>query len=137
MVRTEVLRRRLERLEEYIAILERLADYDEETFVADPERYGSAERFLQLAIESLMDMGSHVIADEGWGSVNQGRDIPRIFREQGLIDEALEERWIRMIGFRNLLVHEYMEIDRRRVYEVLRHGLEDLRRLARVFARLL
>lgn len=42
-----------------------------------------------------------------------------------------------MIGFRNLLVHEYLEIDRRRVYRVLQENLGDLEALGRVFIRFL
>lgn len=72
-------------------MLERLAQYEENEFIADPEQYGSAERFLQLALEALFDMGSHAIAESGLGTVNQSRDIPRLFREHGYLDRALEE----------------------------------------------
>ena len=94
MVRPEVIRRRLEMLQDYIEILEHIAQYSEDEFLGNPERYGSAERFLQLALESVLDMGSHVIADEALGTVNQSRDIPRVFREtghdpQGIVGGAL------------------------------------------------
>ncbi len=137
MVRPEVIRRRLEMLQDYIEILEHIAQYSESEFLGNPERYGSAERFLQLALESVLDMGSHVIADEALGTVNQSRDIPRVFRETGHIDAELEERWLRMIGFRNILVHAYLELDRQRVYQFLRHNLDDFRQLQRVFAQFL
>ncbi|MGH9896093.1 MAG: type VII toxin-antitoxin system HepT family RNase toxin [bacterium] len=78
--------------------------------MADPERYGSAERFLQLSIEALSDMASHLIAERNLGLVQQSRDLPRLLREHGYIDQALEGRWIRMIGFRNVLVHDYLEV---------------------------
>lgn len=42
-----------------------------------------------------------------------------------------------MIGFRNVLVHEYEDIDRGLVYNVLQHDMEVLRRLRSVFARFL
>ncbi len=51
MVKAEVLRKRLNKLDEYLLILGRLRRYTFEEFTADPERYGSAERFLQLAID--------------------------------------------------------------------------------------
>jgi len=46
MVRAEVIRRRVERLREYLGILTHYRHYDLDEFVSDPERYGSAERFL-------------------------------------------------------------------------------------------
>lgn len=136
MLRPEVLRRRLSKLEEYLAILEHLRGYRLEEFLSNPERYGSAERFLQLSIEALSDMAIHLIAERNLGLVKQSRDLPRLFREHGYIDQALEERWIRMIGFRNVLVHDYLEVDRCIVHRVLQEDLEDVRALAAVFASL-
>ena len=55
-----------------------LRKYSLEGFVHDPEHYGSAERFLHLAIESILDMGNHIIADLDPGIVNWYSDIPSI-----------------------------------------------------------
>lgn len=59
------------------------------------------------------------------------------FRGHGYIDEALERQWMRMIGFRNILVHNYLDIDRDIVHDVLQRGLDDLRLLQKAFARFL
>jgi hypothetical protein len=40
MVRAEVIRKRLNKLDEYLSILRRLQRYTFEEFMADPERYG-------------------------------------------------------------------------------------------------
>jgi len=78
MVRREVLLRRLQKLDEYLRILHRLQRYSRDKFLSDPERYGSAERFLQLAIETLTDLGDHVIADLELGVVDWYSDVPRL-----------------------------------------------------------
>lgn len=137
MVNADVVRRRVERLAEYLQILRHYQDYDLEAFLDDPERYGSAERFLQLAIEATLDIASHLVADRQLGSVEKSRDLPRLLREHGVIDEALALRWIRMIGFRNILVHEYTEVDRRIVFQVLCEQLDDFHALRAVFAKFL
>jgi len=137
MVKPEVIRRRLDRLEEYLVILSRFHRYDLETFLSDPEHYGSAERFLQLAIESTLDLGSHIIGEENLGSIEQSRDIPRRLCEHGYISQDQEKRWIRMIGFRNILVHEYLEVDRSIVHNMVCNNLSDLEELKRVFAKFL
>lgn len=134
MLRPEVVRRRLEKVEEFLEILRSIQAYDRTEFLADPERYGSAERFLQLAIESINDVASHVAAARRLGPVEASRDLPRIFLEQGVVPEDLARRWTRMIGFRNILVHNYLEIDRDIVFDVLHGNLEDLERLAGAFA---
>lgn len=63
MVQAEIIRRRLEALTEHLAVLERLATYSEAAFLDEPERYGAAERFLQLSLEAFLDLGNHIIAD--------------------------------------------------------------------------
>jgi uncharacterized protein YutE (UPF0331/DUF86 family) len=137
VVRVEVIRKRLRKLDEYLAILAGLRGYTFEEFVADPEHYGSTERFLQLAIEALTDLGNHVIADLQLGTVDWYSDIPRLLNEAGYIDLETRENWIRMIGFRNVLVHDYLEVDRKLVYEVMQERLGDFEVLRGVFAALL
>ncbi|RPI69377.1 MAG: DUF86 domain-containing protein [Geobacteraceae bacterium] len=84
---------------------------------------------MRLAIEVLLDMENHVIADDGLGIVDWYSDVSRIFLEKGLISSELSQKWIRMIGFRNTLVHGYMDVDRTIVYEVLQNGLGDIEEL--------
>jgi len=134
MVRAEVLRKRLNKLDEYLACLYRIRNYSYNDFVADPEHYASAERFLHLAIEALIDMGNHVIADLDMGIVNTYSDIPSIIAEKGFMSAAMKEQWIQMIGFRNTLVHDYIDIDRAIVYAVLQNNLDDIEKLKKVFA---
>ena len=59
-----------------MAILEGLARTPWERFEADPEKYGSAERFLQVAVEILDDLGAHLVARSGAGPVERYRDVP-------------------------------------------------------------
>lgn len=124
-------------MDEYLTILDGLRRYDLNEFLANPERYGSTERFLQLTIEALLDVGSHVIAELGIGTIETYSDVPRIFSENKYLEPELAGRWMRMIGFRNILVHEYLDIDRGVVYQVLQHQLEDLRALKQVLAQFL
>jgi len=137
MVRAEIIRKRLNKLDEYLSFLHKLQQYSFDEFISDPERYGSAERFLHLAIEAITDMGNHIIADLELGSVNSYSDIPSIIAEKGYMTHGLEEKWIRMIGFRNTLVHEYIDIDRKIVYDVLQNNVNDIEELKKMFAQFL
>jgi len=137
VVRPEVIRKRLNKLDEYLSILQRLRKYSFDDFVSDPERYGSAERFLHLAIEAILDMGNHVIAESDLGIVNWYSDIPSILARKGYIDSDLENKWLQMIGFRNTLVHDYLEIDRGIVYDILENHLEDIEAVKRIFTQFL
>lgn len=137
MVNKEVIRKRLNKLDEYLWILYRMQDYSFDDFIGDPEHYGSTERFLHLSIEVVNDIGNHIIADDALGNVDSYRDIPSILHEKKIITQEMREKWIEIIGFRNTLVHEYVEIDRSIVYRVLQNGLQDLESLKRAFAQFL
>jgi len=137
MVRPEVIHKRLGKVDEYLTILKKIQRYALDEFLDDPEKYGSAERFLQLTIEALNDIGSHLVADLNLGIVDSASDIPRLLCENGYFSEELQEIWIRMIGFRNILVHDYLDIDRRVVHEVLQKNINDVQSLMCVFARFL
>lgn len=92
MVRAEVIRRRFQKLGEYLDILERMRRYSREECLADPEHYGAAERFLQLSTETADDLASHVIADDNLGAVENARDLAHVFRRNGLVDQGLEDK---------------------------------------------
>lgn len=120
-----------------MAFLDTAKRNQKELFLKEPQVWASTERFLQMALEVVSDMGCHVIADEGIGTVDQYRDIPEIFAEQGWIDAEIKEKWIKMIGFRNILVHGYANIDRSEVYSILQNNLDDIKKFRKVFAQFL
>jgi len=137
MVDANVLRRRLQKLNEYLDILREMQQYSRSEFIEDPHLYGSAERFLQLSIEAINDTASHIVVDEDLGAIERARDLPDIFESEGLIGEEMREQWIDMIGFRNALVHDYLDIDRDIVYEAVQHRLDEIERLRSVFSEFL
>ena len=132
MVDVKILNARLLKLDEYLGILERLQGYSKSEFLDNPERYGSTERFLQLTIECVNDMGNHVVSDEALGQVEWKTDIPARLLDHKLIDQALHDEWIKMIGFRNALVHDYVEVDREIVFRVLHTKLSVFGTIKRV-----
>ncbi|MCS3699758.1 uncharacterized protein YutE (UPF0331/DUF86 family) [Salinibacter ruber] len=137
MVDPNVIRRRLQKLGEHLDILRKTQQYSRSEFVDDPYLYGSAERFLQLSIEAINDVASHVAVDENLGAAERAQDLPHIFESEGLIGEELRDQWADMIGFRNVLVHDYIDIDRTIVHDAIQNRLGEIERLRSVFARYL
>lgn len=131
----DVFERRTRRFEETLGILQGIAETPWERFASDPEKYGSAERFLQVAVEVLDDLGAHLVARREAGPVDSYRDIPQRLLALGAIDDDQAETWRRMIGFRNVIVHDYLDVDRAIVYDVLQNHLDDLRAVHRALLR--
>ena len=138
MVKKEVLQKRLKKAKKYLGYLEDIAEqYNKKKFKNDPMIFGSTERFLHLLIEALIDMGNHIISDQNLGEVEFYKDIPRLLYKNNYINEEQKEIFEQITGFRNILVHEYLEIDLDIVYEVLDNKLGDLKSILKEYAKLL
>ena len=137
MVNKNVLSARLERLREYLGILVSIQEYDCDRFIQDPFIHGTAERNLHLAIECLLDIGNHIIADLGYAKPESYADIFRILTENQVIPLQLYKNLEGMAAFRNVLVHDYLRLDRARVHQVIKDKTQYLEELGSVFADML
>lgn len=135
MVKREIIAVRLGRLEEYLRILKGLKRYPRSRFLKDPLIRGSAERYLHLAIECCLDMGSHVIADRGLRKPEDYKDIFLILGESRIIPSKFAAELVPMVGFRNRLVHDYLRLDTGEIYRILQTNLPDFQRFAKAFQR--
>lgn len=137
MVNKNVLAARLERLREYLEILKAVQGYDLNRFVKEPFIYGTAERNLHLAIECLLDIGNHVISDRGYPKPENYADIFRILKEQGVVSSRLLHDLEGMAAFRNVLVHDYLRLDREKVYRIVCEKTKVMEKLAAIYAGML
>lgn len=110
----------------YRRYLEDLAGRSDEELRADFAVMGGVQHYLQLAIETALDLGSHVIASEGFEPPSSYADIFRVLRDEDLVSSALADRLMAMARFRNVLVHLYAEVDEERVLRILRESVGDL-----------
>ncbi len=135
MVNREVIQKRLEKSREYIEFLNNIKDsYSLNEFKDNKMVYGSSERFLHLTIEALLDMGNHLVSDQDLGNIDSYRDIPKILHQNDYIDSEQKEIFIKIIGFRNILFHDYLDIDKATVYKIIKENLSDLTDLLKMYA---
>jgi uncharacterized protein YutE (UPF0331/DUF86 family) len=87
---------------------------------------GGVQHYLLLAIETELDLGSHIISSEGYAPPANYADIFRVLRDEHVIATGLAGRLMAMARFRNVLVHLYAEVDEARVLEILRNSLGDM-----------
>lgn len=126
MVDEDIVLSRISKLDEYIKFLYGMNKYSKDEYLQDPMIYGSTERFLHLAIECIMDIGNHIIANMGYRKPDSNREIFEILFENKIIDSDLKVILCNMAGFRNILVHDYIKLDREIVYEIVRNNLDDM-----------
>lgn len=129
MVDPESVGRRLQRLGELLSALEAIRATGEQAYLSDLERRLAAERALQLAIQACIDVAAHLVAELGLRTPDDYRDTFRGLADADLLDKDLAQRLGDAAGMRNILVHEYLEIDPGQVWRALER-LDDLRAFA-------
>ena len=80
------------------------------TFATNDTRQDAAILNIQRACEAALDMGQHLIRREKLGVPQSARDVFALLAAGGWIDTALADSLKRMVGFRNIAVHDYQAL---------------------------
>jgi uncharacterized protein YutE (UPF0331/DUF86 family) len=134
MVRVEVIVVRLNKLQVYLDVLASKHAISFEEYSNSVELQAVVERFLELSIQAINDIGSHIVADLKLGAIEAYSDIPRLLHKQGYIEQGVADEWVRMCGFRNVLSYDYVKIDSAIVYRVLKEHEILFKQIAEMFA---
>lgn len=123
-VEPDVVRRKLLEIEAAIAHLRAWSPVTVAQLEADQRLRWAVERGLQIASEALFDAGAHILAAEFRETADEYREIPTSLAARGVISAATARALEGLAGFRNVLVHDYADVDLERVVAGL-HRLGD------------
>jgi uncharacterized protein YutE (UPF0331/DUF86 family) len=119
-------------IRESIDRLTAFKDIPLEEFLNDQDKQDIASFRLIVATEAAIDMCMHISAKVFKKVPEDYAGCFKFLFDHGLIDQDLSNRLGRMARFRNLLVHQYWEIDYSRMYEIITGSdVRDLEELIR------
>jgi uncharacterized protein YutE (UPF0331/DUF86 family) len=121
-----VLLERLKRLREYRKELDFLEVEDLESYLNDLRTRRAVERTLQITIEACLDIGQRLIAEAGFRTPNSNRDVMTVLNKEGVIPDKLLPNLVSMVGFRNVIVHNYADLNDEIVFQMKTNRLEDI-----------
>lgn len=130
MVDPEIFSRRLDALHGYLSKLKAFREVDPAEFAGEPALHDLAERYLHLAVEAVLDLANHWITDRALPTPDSNRDSFTVLERAGELPSDLAERLRGWAAFRNVLVHEYLEIDHEVAFRAIQEELGDLETLA-------
>ncbi len=81
---------------------------------------------LQRAIQAAIDLAAHVVASEGYGIPQDLKDSFSLLRNAGVISADISSRMQKMVGFRNIAVHEYQSLNLDILKNILASRLGDI-----------
>jgi uncharacterized protein YutE (UPF0331/DUF86 family) len=121
-----------------VRVLRLLRAIDQDLGALDAEASADASRradslwlpgvkyLLLSAIEGCIDVAQHLCAVNGWGPPSDNGDAMTLLGAHGVLERELSVSMRRAVGFRNVLVHEYVVVDD----DVVRLRVRDHRDLA-------
>lgn len=124
MTERHLVGKKLAQIETFLRELR--AESHPERIVDDVRERRFVEHTLQIAIQAALDVASHIVSDERLGEPATNRALFDLLAKNRWLEGALAVRLGRMVGFRNILVHGYAEVDPSVVRDVVVNHLGDL-----------
>lgn len=136
MLDRNIILARLAKLDDYVSRLKRFEDIKLKDYLNDYDLQAIVERNLQLAIQVCIDVTNYIIARKKLTFPIEQENIFLLMGREGIIPQKLAARIKGMVNFRNILVHDYTEIDSERVFKLLKQGLKDFNEFAKAIVKL-
>lgn len=131
MVEKETILERIKSLEKYVVEIKKYQNLSPEQLKSDLGELWKVEHGLQLSIECILDIGNHIITEERLGTPQSYHEIVELLGAKRVIPTELANEMAGIAGFRNILIHEYLKVDPKKVYENLQKGPGQFERFIR------
>lgn len=92
-----------------LTVLSRESKADEDRR-ADPIWLRGIKYTFITAIEASIDVAQHMCSAEGWGPPSDNGDAMRLLGSHDVLSAGTADALRKAVGFRNVLVHEYIEV---------------------------
>jgi uncharacterized protein YutE (UPF0331/DUF86 family) len=121
----EKLKKRVGEIRANLEKIKRYSALPDEVFWQDERNILSLKHLLLETIEASGSICSHILAKKVFKPVASFGECFKSLGEAGVLSQDLATRLLRMSGFRNILVHEYWEVQDKKVLEYARRDLND------------
>lgn len=126
MTNISVIENKISTIKKYLTIVKRYKKYSGKQIKQDLDIRGAVERYLYLVVQATIDLADALVAFKHFRKPSTPREPFEILNEEKLISSALAEKLMKMVGFRNILAHDYEKIDYDIVYDILQKQLKDI-----------
>ncbi|WP_094549501.1 type VII toxin-antitoxin system HepT family RNase toxin [Petroclostridium xylanilyticum] len=128
MVDQRILQRKIVQINESIQMIAGYAHLGYEQFITDKVVQNVVEYNLFIIINQMAEIANHIVVDNGYGTIEMLSDGFRILKQKGYISDSEAATYIKMVGFRNIIAHQYTSLDKKIVYDVMKNKLDDIKK---------
>jgi uncharacterized protein YutE (UPF0331/DUF86 family) len=135
MVNKDLLLSRMEQINKHLEKMAPFETLNYQEFIKDNVAQDVVEYNLFQMINHLIDMIQHIVVDEQYGYPRTAYDAAQLMHDKRLFSKKDLETFKKMIGFRNVVGHDYLSIDKEIVYGILTKGKRDVQRIVSKIAK--
>jgi uncharacterized protein YutE (UPF0331/DUF86 family) len=130
----EVVEQKLESLRRCLRRIEYKCPSEAQTLIEDIDLQDILALNLSRAVQICVDIGTHLIASMEVPPPDTMGQTFDALAGAGILSETLASRLKKAVGFRNIAVHNYENINWIIVHSIARHHLVDFSEFARIIA---
>ena len=132
-----VIEDKLERLRRCVQRVEQKRPSTPEALATDYDLQDILSVNLERAIQLCVDIAAHIIADREVSAPTTMAAAFEALHTLHILSSDLANSMKKAVGFRNIVVHNYQEIDWKIVFNICHHKLDDFRAFAQAIMFLL
>lgn len=129
MVDKNVIISRVEQIDKHLDKLSPYISLTYEQFLKDSIAQDVVEYNLFQIVNHVVDVVEHIVVDEDYGLPSTSYEAIQILLDKEIIDKTDLKLLKEMIGFRNVVGHEYIKINKEIVCNILKNNLPDIKRI--------
>lgn len=123
-------------IEAFLNELGSIAPDNFEEYASDIEKKAACERYAEKIVEAVIDLAFLMIKNNRLRIPESDTDAFNILVENKIIDEALAANLKKAKGMRNIITHQYGEIDNQIIFEAVKNKLKmDVKKFIRAISK--
>lgn len=122
---TVVVERRLAMILEEVEFLKTIKKQSRKEYLNDGKSMRSTARAIETIAQCIIDICSHVVAQKHYGISDTYKGTIEILANNHIISAGLSSNLQKVVAMRNVLVHQYLDIDFRMVWKSIDSLLVD------------
>lgn len=127
-----IIENKISAIKKYLKIISGYKKYAQKEIEADLNLRGAVERYLYLAVQATIELAEATVAYKKLRKPQTMAESFEILQEEKIIGSDLAQKLIKMVGFRNIIAHDYEKINYAIVYDVLHTGAKDIEKFIKI-----
>ncbi len=128
----EKIAQRISEVQSAISSLEKYAKMNEAEFLNNDEKIAAAKYHLIAMIEGCVSICTHITAKELHKAPDGYTTCFKMLADNKILPEDIAGNLSKMAGFRNLLIHQYWEIENKKVYQYMNIEMENVKEYLKI-----